>query len=62
MKPKISDIIIDKNKIKLDNRDFCGSCHELATKLIKYQVGDREQKVTRIERYCLRHFELIIKK
>lgn len=35
---------------KLDKRDFCNSCHELATKLIKYHVGDIEQRITRIER------------
>ena len=28
--------------------------------LIRYQVGDKEQKATRIERYCQKHFELII--
>lgn len=60
MKPKISDISIDKLRLKLDKRDFCDSCHELATKLVRYQVGDREQKITRLERYCQKHFELII--
>lgn len=60
MKPKISDISIDKNKITSDKRDFCNSCNELETKLIKYQVGDKEQKAIRIERFCLFHIKLII--
>ena len=28
--------------------------------IIEYQVGDLDQKATRIERYCQKHFELII--
>jgi hypothetical protein len=57
---KIIDIKIPKNR-QLQKRDFCDSCYEVATKLIKSQVGDREQKITRLERYCQIHFELIIK-
>lgn len=39
----------------------CNSCDQWATKLIESQVGDSDQKATRIERYCQKHFELIIK-
>lgn len=28
--------------------------------IIQYLVGDKEQRLTRIERYCQKHFELII--
>ena len=45
-----------------ENRIMCNSCNEFATKLVQYQVGDKEQKATRIEKYCQKHFELIIKK
>jgi hypothetical protein len=40
---------------------ICVSYNQFATKLVKYQVGDKGQKATRIERYCQKHFELIIK-
>ena len=56
---KITDIEIPKDR-ELVKRDICDSCFEVATKLVKYQVGDKEQRVTRIERYCQKHFELII--
>lgn len=70
---KIADITPDIEKLKefeklnkykrreLMSKYFCNSCDNYATKLIKYQVGDKEQKATRIERYCQRHFQLIIK-
>jgi len=60
MKRKIIDITIPKDR-ELGKRDICDSCYEVATKLVKYQVGDNEQKATRLERYCQKHFELIIK-
>jgi hypothetical protein len=57
---KIIDIKIPKDR-ELVKRDMCDSCYQVAIKLIKYQVGDREQKATRIERYCQKHFEMVIK-
>jgi hypothetical protein len=57
---EITDIEISKDR-QLEKRDFCDSCHEIATKLVKYQVGNSERRATRIERYCHKHFELIIK-
>ncbi|HEY7695955.1 MAG TPA: hypothetical protein VH797_07645 [Nitrososphaeraceae archaeon] len=57
---KIIDIEISKDR-QLEKRDFCDSYHEIATKLVKYQAGDSERRATRIERYCHKHFELIIK-
>ena len=57
---KVSDIEVPKDR-KLVNRDFCDSCDQMVIKLIITQVGDKEQKGTRLERYCQKHFELIIK-
>lgn len=57
---KITDIKIPTDR-ELKKRDMCDSCFQVATKLIKYQVGDREQKITRIERYCQTHYELMVK-
>jgi hypothetical protein len=57
---KIIDIEISKDR-QLEKRDFCDSYHEIATKLVKYQAGDSERRASRIERYCHKHFELIIK-
>lgn len=58
---KVSDIEVPKDR-KLINRDFCDSCDQMATKLIITQVGDREQRATRLERYCQKHYDLIINK
>ena len=75
MKPTIEDIKFSQEDLeqykgtinKYESREYrnrysCNSCDNIATKLVKYQVGDKEQKATRIERYCQRHYELIIKK
>ena len=70
---KISDIVPDTEQLKdmdklpvskrkeLMRQYFCNSCNNYAVKLIEYQVGDSDQKATRIERYCQKHFDLIIK-
>lgn len=39
---------------------FCNSCDNYAVKEFSTQVGDSNQKATRIKRYCQKHFELII--
>jgi hypothetical protein len=57
---KITDIKIPTDR-ELNKRDICNSCFQPATKLVKYQVGDSDQKATRLERYCQKHFDLIIK-
>lgn len=57
---EVTDIKIPIDR-ELGKRDICNSCYQVATKLVKYQVGDKEQKAIKIERYCQRHFELIIK-
>ena len=69
---KISDIVPDTEQFKdmdklsvskqkeLMRKFFCNSCDNFAVKLIEYQVGDKEQKATRIERYCQRHYEIIM--
>jgi hypothetical protein len=56
---KIKDTKIPTDR-QLGKRDFCDSCHEVANKLVKYQIEDKEQKITRLERYCLKYFQLII--
>lgn len=58
---------INKDKTDLDDIGFginrlhkgtkeqnkvCNSCDKLAVKEVRYQVGDSNQKATRIERYC----------
>ncbi|HEU4469206.1 MAG TPA: hypothetical protein VFR61_09260 [Nitrososphaeraceae archaeon] len=70
---KISDIIPDIERLKeidkftrhkrkeLMRQYFCNSCDNYAVKEISTQVGDSDQKATRIERYCQKHFDLIIK-
>jgi len=50
-----------KDLINKYSDGICDSCNQFATKLVKYQVGDKGQKATRIERYCQKHFEFIIK-
>lgn len=40
---------------------LCNTCDNLATKQVNIQSGDRDQKITRIQKYCQKHFELIIK-
>lgn len=50
------------NFIRRNCDGMCDCCFEFAVKQVKFQVGDKEQKATRIERYCQKHFELIIKK
>jgi hypothetical protein len=76
MKPTIEDIKVNEKELNIhlaqksghvNRKEFirkhtCNSCNQWATKLIEYQVGDKDQKATRIERYCQKHFELIIKK
>ena len=72
---KITNIDIDKKELDIlltqtarhvIRKEFirkhtCNSCDQWASKLIEYQVGDSDQKAIRIERYCQKHFELIIK-
>lgn len=50
-----------KDLINKYSDGICDSCNQFATKLVKYKVGDKGQKATRIERYCVKHFEFIIK-
>jgi hypothetical protein len=69
---KISDIIPDIENLKeidkfpkhkqkeLMRQYFCNSCDNYAVKEFSTQVGESNQKATRIERYCQKHFELII--
>ena len=69
---KITDITPDTEKLKefdklsnarrkeLTRKFICNSCDQYATKLVTYQIGDKDQKATRIERYCQRHFDMII--
>ena len=39
---------------------LCNTCDALATKQVSIQAGDKDQKITRIQKYCQKHFELII--
>jgi hypothetical protein len=50
-----------KDLINKYSDGICDSCNQFVTKLVKYKLGDKGQKATRIERYCQKHFELIIK-
>lgn len=76
MRPKIENIEINENELNTQlaqqsghvmRKEFirkytCNSCTQWATKLVKYQTGDFDQKATRLERYCQKHFEMIIKR
>ena len=69
---KISDIVPDNEQLQdidklpvskrkeLRREFFCNSCNNYAVKEIRTQVGDSNQKATRIERYCQKHYEIII--
>ena len=73
---RITDIDVDKEELETQlaqqsghilRKEFirkhtCNSCDEWATKQVTYQMGDSNQKITRIERYCLTNFKMIVNK
>lgn len=63
-KTDLDDIGFGINRLhkrtKEHSTQVCNSCDKLAVKELHYKMGDSDQKITRIERYCQKYFELII--
>jgi hypothetical protein len=67
---KITDITPDMEKLKefdnltnarrkeLTRKFICNSCDQYATKLVTYDIGGAKV----LERYCQKHYDLIINK